>query len=63
MQPRPTHILSISVPNVMTIGRHLASFVTCATFIMQQFNVVSKELDRQFLSNVFHGKLLGSRIN
>ena len=27
-------IFSISVPNVLTIGRHLTSFVTCATFNM-----------------------------
>ena len=27
-------IFSISVPNVVTIGRHLVSFVTCATFNM-----------------------------
>ena len=29
-------IFSISVPNVVTIGRHLTSFVTCATFNMQK---------------------------
>ena len=27
-------IFAISVPNVVTIGRHLTSFVTCATFNM-----------------------------
>ena len=36
---------SISVPNVLTIGRHLTSFVTCATFNMYQFNSVSQKLD------------------
>ena len=34
IEPRSTHTLSLSVPNVMTIGRHLTSFVTCATFNM-----------------------------
>ena len=27
-------IFSVSVPNVVTIGRHLTSFVTCAAFNM-----------------------------
>ena len=27
-------IFSISVPNLVTIGRHLTSFLTCATFNM-----------------------------
>ena len=30
-------IFSISVPNVVTIGRHLTSFVTCATFNMMAY--------------------------
>ena len=38
-------IFSISVPNVVTIGRHLTSFVMCATFNMSQFNGVSQKLD------------------
>ena len=54
-------ILSISLPNVVTIGHHLTSFVTCATFNM--LNGVSQELDWQFLSNIFQGNLLSSHIN
>ena len=34
IQPRPTHILLSVCPNLVTIGRHLTSFLTCATFNM-----------------------------
>ena len=33
IQPRPTHIL-YQCANLVTIGRHLTSFLTCATFNM-----------------------------
>ena len=37
-------IFPICVPNLVTIGRHLTSCVTCATF-MHQFNGASQKLD------------------
>ena len=34
IQPRPIHILYQCAKYLVTIGRHLTSFLTCATFNM-----------------------------
>ena len=53
-------ILSISVPNMVTIGRHLTSFLTCATFNMWKaynhilvfyFSAISRDIDLKFIQD------------
>ena len=55
-------IFSISVPNLVTIGRHLTSFLTCATFNMSKayahilvfyFSAISRDIDLKFIQDTY----------
>ena len=55
-------IFSISVPNLVTIGRHLTSFLTCATFNMYKahthilvfyFSAISRDIDLKFIQDTY----------
>ena len=48
-------IFSISVPNVVTIGRHLTSFVTCATFTCNNSMAYLKNWTDNFFQIFFMG--------
>ena len=55
-------IFSISVPNLVTIGRHVTSFLTCATFNMQKaythilvfyFSAINRDIDLKCIQDTY----------
>ena len=52
-------IFSISVPNLVTIARHLTSFLTCATFkaythiSVFYFSAISGDIDLKFIQDTY----------